>query len=338
MTTESNEPNVHSLRWGVLAPGGIAHTQVADMRRHGMRIDAVGSRDLARSRAFAEEFGIARAYGDYTSLVADPDIDALYVASPRPFHAEQAILALSHGKHVLVEKAFAMNTAQARAVLDLAAERGLVALEAMWVRYLPYMRVIREWLAEGRIGRVRSVAADRSTILSTDPAHRVRAVELGGGALLDLGVYPVAFVQALIGAPVAIVARGRMTDTGVDAAIAAVLEYADGTLATITTSLDTAGPNTVIITGERGRIEVLDNAYEWPFHVRLVDVEGTELGSFTASHEGRGMHYQAMELEALVAQGRTRSEVMSPDDTIDVMQIMDEIRRQVGVRYPADEA
>ena len=338
MTTESNEPNVHSLRWGVLAPGGIAHTQVADMRRHGMRIDAVGSRDLARSRAFAEEFGIARAYGDYTSLVADPDIDAIYVASPHPFHAEQAILALSHGKHVLVEKAFAMNTAQARAVLDLAAERGLVALEAMWVRYLPYMRVIREWLAEGRIGRVRSIAADRSTILSTDPAHRVRAVELGGGALLDLGVYPVAFVQALIGAPVAIVARGRMTDTGVDAAIAAVLEYADGTLATITTSLDTAGPNTVIITGERGRIEVLDNAYEWPFHVRLVDVEGTELGSFTASHEGRGMHYQAMELEALVAQGRTRSEVMSPDDTIDVMQIMDEIRRQVGVRYPADEA
>ena len=308
------------------------------MRRHGMRIDAVGSRDLARSRAFAEEFGIARAYGDYPSLVADPDIDAIYVASPHPFHAEQAILALSHGKHVLVEKAFAMNTAQARAVLDLAAERGLVALEAMWVRYLPYMRVIREWLAEGRIGRVRSIAADRSTILSTDPAHRVRAVELGGGALLDLGVYPVAFVQALIGAPVAIVARGRMTDTGVDAAIAAVLEYADGTLATITTSLDTAGPNTVIITGERGRIEVLDNAYEWPFHVRLVDVEGTELGSFTASHEGRGMHYQAMELEALVAQGRTRSEVMSPDDTIDVMQIMDEIRRQVGVRYPADEA
>ena len=308
------------------------------MRRHGMRIDAVGSRDLARSRAFAEEFGIARAYGDYTSLVADPDIDAIYVASPHPFHAEQAILALSHGKHVLVEKAFAMNTAQARAVLDLAAERGLVALEAMWVRYLPYMRVMREWLAEGRIGRVRSIAADRSTILSTDPAHRVRAVELGGGALLDLGVYPVAFVQALIGAPVAIVARGRMTDTGVDAAIAAVLEYADGTLATITTSLDTAGPNTVIITGERGRIEVLDNAYEWPFHVRLVDVEGTELGSFTASHEGRGMHYQAMELEALVAQGRTRSEVMSPDDTLDVMQIMDEIRRQVGVRYPADEA
>ena len=308
------------------------------MRRHGMRIDAVGSRDLARSRAFAEEFGIARAYGDYTSLGAGPDIDAIYVASPHPFHAEQAILALSHGKHVLVEKAFAMNTAQARAVLDLAAERGLVALEAMWVRYLPYMRVMREWLAEGRIGRVRSIAADRSTILSTDPAHRVRAVELGGGALLDLGVYPVAFVQALIGAPVAIVARGRMTDTGVDAAIAAVLEYADGTLATITTSLDTAGPNTVIITGERGRIEVLDNAYEWPFHVRLVDVEGTELGSFTASHEGRGMHYQAMELEALVAQGRTRSEVMSPDDTIDVMQIMDEVRRQVGVRYPADEA
>lgn len=338
MTTAANEPNAHSLRWGVLAPGGIAHTQVADMRRHGMHVDAVGSRDIARSRAFADEFGIARAYGDYESLVADPEIDAIYVASPHPFHAEQAMLALSHGKHVLVEKAFAMNAAQARAVLDLAAERGLIALEAMWVRYLPYMRVLQDWIAEGHIGRVRSVAADRSTILSTDPAHRVRAVELGGGALLDLGVYPVAFVQGLIGAPVAIVARGRLTDTGVDAAIAAVLEYADGTLATITTSLDTAGPNTVIVTGERGRIEVLDNAYEWPFDVRLVDSEGTQLDAFTAAHEGRGMHYQAMELENLVAQGRTRSEVMSPDDTLDVMQIMDEIRRQVGVRYPADGA
>ena len=338
MTTEANESNAHSLRWGVLAPGGIAHAQVADMRRHGMRVDAVGSRDLARSRAFANEFGIARAYGDYESLVADPEIDAIYVASPHPFHAEQAILALSHGKHVLVEKAFAMNTAQARAVLDVAAERGLVALEAMWVRYLPYMRVIQDWLAEGHIGRVHAVAADRSTILSTDPAHRVRASELGGGALLDLGVYPVAFVQALLGAPVAIVARGRMTDTGVDASIAAVLEYAGGALATITTSLDTAGPNTVIISGERGRIEVLANAYEWPFDVRLVDAEGNQLGAFTASHEGRGMHYQAMELESLVAQGRTRSAVMSPDDTLDVMQIMDEIRRQVGVRYTADEA
>ncbi|HPT95097.1 MAG TPA: Gfo/Idh/MocA family oxidoreductase [Microbacteriaceae bacterium] len=328
----------HTVRWGVLAPGIIAHVQVADMRRHGLRVDAVASRDLARARDFAAEFGIARAYGDYQALCADPDIDAIYIASPHPFHAKQALLAISHGKHVLVEKAFAMNARQAQTVLDAASARGVIALEAMWVRYLPYMAVIQNWLAEGHIGRVRAVSADRSTILSTDPTHRVRAIELGGGAILDVGVYPVAFVQGLLGAPIAIAARGRLTEQGVDAAAAAVLEYADGTLATITTSIDTAGTNTVTIMGERGRIEVLANAYEWPFDARVVDAEGTQLDAFTAAHEGRGMQFQALELETLVAEGRTRSEIMSPEDTLDVMRIMDEMRRQIGVRYPADDA
>ncbi|NLA10477.1 MAG: Gfo/Idh/MocA family oxidoreductase [Microbacteriaceae bacterium] len=326
------------VRWGIIAPGSIAHRQVADMRRHGLRVDAVASRDLARARAFAAEFAIPRAYGDYEHLCADPEIDAVYIASPHPFHAEQALQAIAHGKHVLVEKAFAMNAAQARAVFDAADARGVVALEAMWVRYLPYLTVVQNWLAEGHIGRVRAMSADRSTVLSADPTHRVRAMELGGGALLDIGVYPISFVQAVLGAPVAIVARGRLTEERVDAAAAAVLEYADGALATVTTSLDTVGTNAVTIMGERGRIEVLPNAYQWPFDVRLVDAEGTQLGAFTASHEGRGMHFQALELEALVAAGRTRSEVLSPDDTVEVLRIIDEIRRQIGVRYPADEA
>lgn len=308
------------------------------MWRHGLHVDAVASRDLARAQAFAAELGIARAYGDYESLCADPEIDAVYVASPHPFHAEQAQLAISHGKHVLVEKAFAMNATQAKTVLDAAAARGVIALEAMWVRYLPYIAVIQNWIAEGHIGRVRAIAADHSRLLSTDPTHRVRAIELGGGALLDLGVYPIAFVQAILGAPIAIVARGRLTAQGVDAAAAAVLEYADGALATVTTSLDTVGTNTVTIMGERGRIDVLASAYERPFDARLLDAEGVQLDAFTASHEGRGMHYQAIELETLVAQGRTRSEVMSPDDTLDVLRMIDEIRRQIGVRYPADDA
>ena len=328
----------HPVRWGIIAPGIIAHRQVADMRRHGLRVDAVAARELARAQAFAAEFSLARAYGDYAQLCADPEIDAVYIASPHPFHAEQALQAIVHGKHVLVEKAFAMSAAQAQTVFDAAAARGVIALEAMWVRYLPYMRVIEDWLAEGHIGRVRAMSADRSTVLSTDPTHRVRAIELGGGVLLDVGVYAISFVQAVLGAPVAIAARGRLTEQGVDAAAAAVLEYAGGALATVTTSIDTVGTNAVTIMGERGRIEVLPNAYEWPFDVRLLDAEGTQLGAFTASHEGCGMHFQALELESLVAAGRTRSEVMSPDDTMDVLRIIDEIRRQIGVRYPSDDA
>ena len=189
------------LRWGILATGGIAHMFTKDLRTAGLDIAAVGSRRADAARAFADEFEIPHAHDSYEALVDDPDVDIVYVATPHPAHADNAILALEHGKHVLVEKPFTLNAAEAARVRDVAAANGLLAMEAMWTRYLPHMVRIRELLAEGALGDVRAVTADHTQSISTDPAHRLNALELGGGALLDLGIYPVSFAWDVLGAP-----------------------------------------------------------------------------------------------------------------------------------------
>ncbi len=177
------------LRWGILATGGIAGAFASDLRTAGLDLVAVGSRSQESADAFAARFGIPRAHASYEALVADPDVDTVSVSTPHPMHHENARLALEHGKHVLVEKAFTLNRTEAEDLQRLAAERGLLAMEAMWTRYLPHMVRIREILAAGTLGDVRAVSADHTQLLPSDPAHRLNAVELGGGALLDLGVF-----------------------------------------------------------------------------------------------------------------------------------------------------
>src|SRR6478609_15127 len=187
------EPQPGGLRWGILATGGIAHAFARDLRTAGMALTAVGSRRPEAAEAFAAEFAVDHSHGSYEALVADPDVDIVYISTPHPLHADNAVLALEAGKHVLVEKPFTLNAAEASRVRDVAAEKGLLAMEAMWTRYLPHMVRIRELLAEGALGDVRAVTADHTQSISTDPTHRLNALELGGGALLDLGIYPVSF-------------------------------------------------------------------------------------------------------------------------------------------------
>lgn len=213
------------LRWGILATGGIARTFARDLRTHGHDITAVGSRTLASARSFAEEFGIPRAHQSYDELVADPEVDVVYIATPHDLHAPNARAALAHGKHVLVEKPFTLNAAEARQVVDLGRRRGLLVMEAMWTRFLPHMRFVRETLAEGRIGEVRSVHADHTQLLPSDPDHRLNDPRRGGGALLDLGVYPVSMAHDLLGAPNEVIAAGQLTATGVDESVATILRH-----------------------------------------------------------------------------------------------------------------
>ncbi len=191
-----------TVRWGILATGGVAGTFTADLLAHGHSVTAVGSRSDAGARAFAERFSLPRAHGSYDALVADPEVDVVYVATPHNLHAENALAALAHGKHVLVEKAFTVNAEQARVVVDSARSRGLVVLEAMWTRFLPSMAFVREVVRSRRIGEVRSLHADHTQALPADPAHRLNDPALAGGALLDLGVYPLSFAHDLLGPPV----------------------------------------------------------------------------------------------------------------------------------------
>lgn len=324
-----------TVRWGILGTGGIAHLQTADLLGNGFTVTAVGSRTQESADAFAAEFGLPAAHGSYEALVADPDVDAIYVSTPHAFHAAAATLALNAGKHVLVEKSFTINAAQARAVVELAAEKRLVVLEAMWTRFLPHMARIREIIASGTIGEVRTLLADHNQNLPKDPAHRLNDPALGGGALLDLGIYPVSFAHDLFGVPATIQANAAKTATGVDRQTAIVLGYADGQQAVLHTALDTLGPNRAVVLGTEGRIEI-DPVWYTPTPFTVFDDSGRVVEQFDQPVSDRGMQYQAWELERLVAAGLLEGHILPASESVQIMETLDEVRRQIGLAYPGE--
>ncbi|MFE6997602.1 Gfo/Idh/MocA family protein [Microbacterium sp. NPDC057659] len=324
------------LRWGILATGGIATAFTSDLRTAGLDVRAVGSRSQESADAFAARFDIPHAHASYEALVADPDVDIVYVSTPHPMHHANARLALEHGKHVLVEKAFTVNRAEAEALQALAAEKGLLAMEAMWSRYLPHMVRIREILAAGTLGEIRAVMADHTQSLPTDPSHRINALELGGGALLDLGIYPISFIWDVLGAPTSIQASGRLLDTGADAEVATVMTHAGGAVSTSLSSSRAAGPNTAAIVGTEARIEV-DRVFYAATSFRVVAPDGEVLEEYRTEIDGRGMQFEALAAERLVAEGNIAGDILPIAETVEIMGALDEIRRQIGVRYPGEE-
>lgn len=324
------------LRWGILATGGIARLQTSDLLTAGLTVAAVGSRSMDSARSFAAEFGIPRAYGSYQELCESPDVDIIYVATPHPVHMDNALMALDAGKHVLVEKAFTINAGQARAIMDRAAEQGLFVMEAMWTRFLPMMVRIREIIGAGGIGRPRVLLADHNQWLPIEKARRVQDPELGGGALLDLGIYPLSFAWDLFGEPAEMQVSGTLTERGVDEMIGVLLRYADGAQAVLHTGSLTPGPNTAAVVGDAGRIEI-DAVWYSHSSFSHYDREGRLLERYTEQIEGRGMQYQAMEVERCIREGLTESPRMPLSQTVALMEQMDEIRRRVGVRYPDEQ-
>lgn len=325
------------LRWGILATGGIAAAFTSDLRTAGLDVVAVGSRTQESADEFAARFDIPRAHGSYVDLAEDPEVDIIYVATPHPMHHEDARLALQNGKHVLVEKAFTVNRAEAEDLRSLAAEKGLLAMEAMWTRYLPHMVRLREILAAGTLGEVRSVSADHTQSLPTDPAHRINALSLGGGALLDLGIYPISFIWDVLGAPTQITAVGRLLDTGADAEVATIMTHAGGAISTSLSSSRTVGPNTAAVLGTEARIEI-DRVWYTPTSFRVIAADGTVLEEYESHVEGRGMQYQALAAEAAVAAGDIAGALLplSIAESVEIMGALDEIRRQIGVVYPSE--
>jgi predicted dehydrogenase len=324
------------LRWGILATGWIAGQMTADLKVAGIPVTAVGSRDLDSARAFADAHGIPNAHGSYEELVADPEVDVIYVATPHPKHAENALLALDAGKHVLVEKAFTLNSAEARKVVDRAAERGLVVLEAMWTRWLPHMARIRELVASGALGDLRLVLADHGQRLSADPEGRMLNPALGGGALLDLGIYPVSFAWDILGEPDRVLALSTPAVTGVDASTSILLGYPNGAQAILQCVLDASSPVTATVVGTEARIEIASGWYS-PTTFRVVRSDGTVLEEYDGRGiEGRGMQFQALELERLVAAGRTSGDILPADESVAIMGTLDEVRRQIGLSFPGE--
>jgi predicted dehydrogenase len=323
------------VRWGILATGFIARLFTQDLLRSGHTVAAVGSRTRESADRFAAQFGIARAHGSYGALIADPGVDVVYVATPHPLHASNAIAALEAGKHVLVEKPFTLNAIEAERVVTLAARKRLVVLEAMWTRFLPHMVRIREIVASGRLGQIRSVLVDHTQDLPDEPAHRLNALELGGGALLDLGIYPISFAWDILGAPLAIQATARFKATGADAEVATIFRHAGDALSLTLSASDTAGPNIATVIGTEGRIEV-DTIWYYPARFVVRNNGGESVEEFKSSVSGRGMQYQAAELERLIQSGLLAGEILPPSESVAIMRTLDAVRAQIGLRYPGE--
>lgn len=315
------------VRWGILGTGGIASTFVTDLRLtdSGVAI-AVGSRSQGSADRFADKFGIASRHASYESLVADPDVDVIYVATPHPMHHDNAILALRAGKHVLVEKPFTMTAAEAHEVVGVARKHGLFAMEAMWTRFLPDMAIIRDWLARGVLGDVVAVTADHGQWFAEDAGFRLFAPELGGGALLDLGVYPVSFASMVLGTPSRIVSMSDPAFTGVDAQTSMLFGYDSGAQAVLTCTLRAKSPTRAAIVGTNARIEVEGDFYA-PTTVTLIPRKGDPT-RVESRHEGRGLRYQADEVARLLAAHEVESPLMPLDETISIMETMDIVQAQ----------
>ena len=340
---ESRVPDPASappLDWGILAPGWIAHQFAAALRAATrQRVVAVGSRSLPRARAFAEQFEVPGVHASYEALVADPAVQAVYVASPHSEHAAHALLAIEAGKHVLVEKAFTRNAREARRVVDAARAAGVALMEAMWTRFLPHTDIVRQLLADGILGTLELVVADHGQRLDADVVPRLHDPQLAGGALLDLGVYPVSFASFVLGTPRALLASGSLTPSGVDRQVSAVLTRYDDhpdAQALVSTTLAASTPVTATISGTDARIE-LDGQFYTPNRVRLVGRAGELVTSGPPSLTGHfGLAYEAAHFAQLVADGFTESPVLPLEETLAVMEVLDELRAQVRVRFPGE--
>ena len=325
-----------TLRWGILGTGWIANSFVTDLKRlSDHSVVAVGSRSAESSAAFARKHGVLRAHASYEALVSDPEVDVVYVTTPHPWHYPNTMMALDAGKPVLVEKPFAMDARQAQGMVDTARRKGLLLVEAMWTRFLPHMVRIRELLAAGALGEVRGLIADHDQKITTDPTHRLQDPALGGGALLDLGIYPVSFAWDVFGEPSSTYALSSPTPTGVDQNTAIVFGYPQGGKAVLHTTLDARGPSTAVIIGTDARIEIEPVWYN-AVSFDLIDPDGAVLEHFDGSVEGRGMQYQAAEIERIIASGELAGTALPPEESVAIMGSMDEIRRQIGLRYPGE--
>ncbi|MCU1539026.1 MAG: oxidoreductase domain protein [Humibacillus sp.] len=339
---QARTPDPHdapAIRWGIIGPGGIAHT-FAEAVAVGTasQVVAVGSRSSERARDFADEFGIGAAYGSYEELVADPDVDAVYVASPHSEHRDHALLSIEAGKPVLVEKAFARNGAEAREVLQAADAKGLLVMEAMWSRFLPHYDVVRHVVETGLIGDIVMVFADHGQALYPGGPARLAEPDLAGGALLDLGVYPVSFSDLVLGEPREVVAAATLTDLGVDATTTISVRGSAGGHGVLTCTMAAATGCLAVVVGTEGRMELSGDFYGAASTIRLVDRSGELVDERpgVVPEDVRGFSYEAAEFARCLVAGERESPLMTHATTLRVMDTMDEVRRQVGVTYPGE--
>ena len=323
------------IRWGILGPGSIAHKFAVGLQAISEgELVAVGSRDQQRADAFADQYDAPNRHASYEALSADPDIDAVYVATPHPFHKDNSILCLEAGKAVLCEKPFTINAAEAEAVVACARANGVFLMEAMWSRYLPIMVQVREWLDAGAIGEPLMVSADFGFRAGVNPEGRLFNLALGGGALLDIGIYVVSFAAMVLGSqPAQIAAAAHLGATGVDEQTGIVLRYSGGAIANLSCAVRASTSHEARIVGSEGTIAI-DPSWWKGEGVTLKAGDREERIELPLA--GNGYNYEAQEVARCLDADLTESATMSLDETVALMRILDEIRAQIGLKYPME--
>ncbi|NLE44790.1 MAG: Gfo/Idh/MocA family oxidoreductase [Chloroflexi bacterium] len=326
------DKSTREINWGILGAGRIAGTFATDLKKlEGARLLAVGSRSQDKAGQFAHEYGCERAYGSYEALIADPEVDVIYVATPHPYHLENAQACLRGDKAVLCEKPMALNAGQVRDMVACARERGLFMMEAMWTRFLPVTAEVRKWLAAGRIGEIRLFTADFGFRTGWNPEGRLLNPALGGGALLDVGVYTVAYAAMVLGrSPETVQAQAHIGATGVDEQSALLLGYDGGRLAVLSCAVRTSTRHGAYIDGAAGSIHI-DRF--WRATSATLRVEDQDPVTFEAP---AGYHYEAQEVMDCLRAGELESPLMPLDESIAIAETLDRARAQIGLRYPME--
>jgi predicted dehydrogenase len=328
-------PADRPVRWGVLGAGGIAAVVGSDIRASPQsEVAAVGARDLDRASRLAADLGASRAYGSYQELVADPDLDVIYVATTHAQHHEHALLALRAGKPVLVEKAFTLNAREAREVLDEAVRQDLFCMEAMWMNCNPLIRQAREIATSGQLGDILSVTVDHSQDIPYSRAPRLYDMDAGGGALLDLGVYSATFAWDFLGAPDSVSSTGMLYETGADITVAMQWNYADNRFAHVSATSQADTPCVGFVVGTRGWLRLSSPFYQPD---TLVVHLGDDEQTFSSQLPGYGYGPEVAEVETCLRNGAQQSELVPWADTLAIMALMDGVRADLGVRYQADD-
>ena len=324
------------LRIGILGPGRIAHRWMCDARTvNEAEITCVAARELPRAQAFAERWDIPNAVGGYHALAEHPEVDAIYVATPHPMHCEHTLLAINGGKHVLCEKPAALNALQLGRMQTKAKERGVFFMEAMWTRLFPAVLRAKELLAAGAIGELRGVRAQFCYDAPFDPASRLFNKELGGGALLDIGCYPIAFALDMFGcAPDQITGVAHIGDTDVDERNTISLGFPGGGVAMLASAVRMAMPVEAVLYGETGILHVPDFYHP---HRLLLEREGQTTVVFEQSYPPEGFAFELRHLCECVSAGLLESARMSHEDSMAMMRVMDTLRAQWGIVYPGEE-
>ncbi len=324
-----------AVRWGILGAGSIANSLAKGVAAlPDAEVFAIGSRDHAKAHAFAETHNIPASHGSYQKLVDDPHVDVVYVATPHPFHAEHALLALNAGKRVLCEKPFTINARELEEVVRVARDKKLFLMEAMWTRFFPIMFKVRELVKDGAIGEVRMVEADFGFRAGVTPEGRLFNRTLGGGALLDVGVYPISFAHMVLGAPDRITGLATIGETGVDEQSAMILGFPGGALAILSTAVRTNTPHIAQVIGTEGRIAIPTNW--WKPESLILTRSGQADETIELPANPAGFMYEAEEVGKCLRAGKLESDIMPLDESLAVMRTMDTLRSHWGLKYPME--